>query len=61
MWTIVYIAKNMELAQKLKGILYEHDIIVMLRAINKEQTTGCEILVPDAEVAKALEIIIDEA
>lgn len=60
MWTVVYIAKNNELAQKLMDILNEHDIIVMLRAINKEQTTGYEILVPSAEVEDALGIIIDE-
>ncbi len=60
MWTVVYIAKNNELAQKLREVLNEHNIIVMLRAINKEQTTGFEILVPSAEVEEALGIIIDE-
>ncbi|MGN1097838.1 MAG: glutamate decarboxylase [Clostridia bacterium] len=60
MWTVVYIAKNNELAQKLREALYNHDIMVMLRAINKEQTTGYEILVPGAEVEEALGIIIDE-
>ena len=60
MWTIVYMAKNMELAQRLKEALYEKNIIVMVRPINKEQTTGYEILVPGAEVEEALGIIIDE-
>lgn len=60
MWTVVYMAKNNEQAQKLKGVLDEHNIIVMLRAINKDQITGYEILVPAAEVEEALGIIIDE-
>lgn len=60
MWTVVYLAKNNELAQRLRKSLYECNIIVMLRAINKEQTTGYEILVPSAEVEEALGIIIDE-
>ena len=60
MWTVVYLAKNIELAQRLKGVLNEHNIIVMLRAANKEQSSGYEILVPSAEVEEALGIIIDE-
>lgn len=61
MWTEVYIAKNSELAQRLKEKLNEHNIIVMVRAINKEdEAAGYEILVPGAEVEEALGIIIDE-
>ncbi len=61
MWTVVYIAKNSELAHKLKAMLNGHDIMVMLRAINKDTTTGYEVLVPGAEVDEALGLIIDEA
>ncbi len=62
MWTVVYIAKNNELAQSIKAALGSHEIMVMLRAINNnDQTTGYEILVPGAEVEEALGIIIDEA
>ena len=60
MWTVVYIAKNNELAQKLRTALCERNIMVMLRAINKDADTGFEILVPGAEVDEALSIIIDE-
>ena len=60
MWTVVYIAKNSELAQKLKAVLHSHNILVMLRAINKDTTTGYEVLVPGAEVDEALGLIIDE-
>ncbi len=60
MWTVIYIAKNNELAQRLRSTLLEHGILVMLRAINKEASTGCEILVPAAEVDEALSILIDE-
>ncbi len=61
MWTVVYIAKNNELAQHIKSALSEHKIIVMIRAISKEADAGYEILVPDAEVDEALGIIIDES
>lgn len=60
MWTVVYMAKNIELAERLKAALSENDIMVMVRPISKEQTTGFEILVPGAEVEQALGIIIDE-
>lgn len=60
MWTVVYIAKNNEQAQKLRSSLYERNILVMLRAINKDESTGFEILVPGAEVDEALGIIVDE-
>lgn len=61
MWTEVYIAKSNELAQKLKDMLNEHNIIVMLEAVNKDDdTTGFKVLVPVAEVEEALGIIIDE-
>lgn len=62
MWTVVYIAKSSELAQKLKETLHSHNIMVMVRIINSgEDATGYEILVPDAEVEAALGIIIDES
>lgn len=61
MWTVVYIAKNNEHAQKLRSALHERNILVMLRAINKDASTGFEVLVPGAEVDEALGIIIDEA
>lgn len=60
MWTVVYIAKNIELARNLRAMLNGHDIMVMLRAINKDTTTGYEVLVPGAEVDEALGLIIDE-
>ncbi len=60
MWTVVYIAKNNELAQKLRSALYDRNILVMIRAINRDASTGYEILVPGAEVEEALGIIIDE-
>ena len=60
MWTVVYIAKNNELAQKLRSALYDRNILVMIRASNRDASTGYEILVPGAEVEEALGIIIDE-
>ena len=60
MWTVVYIAKNIELARNIRTTLNGHDIMVRLRAINKDASTGYEVLVPGAEVDEALGLIIDE-
>ena len=64
MWTVIYIAKNAELAGRLKAALSERNIIVMARPLSRGQEAadaGYEILVPAAEVEESLEIIIDVA
>ena len=63
MWTSVYMAQSFEKAQELRAAIEKNGVIVMLRQINNEDAAGddCyEILVPRAEVEKALEIIIEE-
>lgn len=59
MWTVVYIAPNKAVADRLKGILSQEGFMVSLRAIglNGNESGAVEILVPESEVDEALEII----
>lgn len=61
MWTIVYIARNKEMTEKIKEALTENAIIYKVREILSENSADycCEFLVPDAEVSLAHGIIID--
>lgn len=63
MWTVVYMAQNKEMADRLQGFLEEGGLLVKLRPINKvvETEDNCyEILVPESEVEEAHSIIIDK-
>ena len=63
MWTSIYMAQSFDKAKELRAAIEKNGIIVMLKQIKLEDTSGkdCfEILVPRAEVEKALEIIIAE-
>ncbi|WP_066637046.1 glutamate decarboxylase [Desulfolucanica intricata] len=60
MWTVVYIAPNQKVAEKLQQKLTSEGFLVKLRPIGLAQPgTVCsvEILVPESEVNEALEII----
>lgn len=62
MWTIVYMAADFELICKVNSMLKENEILTKLRKLektNEEEHSYYEILVPDAEVFKAQEIIIE--
>lgn len=62
MWTLVYMAADKTMIDKLCAILKENEIIFRLRNIESEELDsecGYEILVPDAEVEKAQELIFD--
>ncbi len=62
MWTLVYMAKNKLITDKLCAILKENDIIFKCRAIPNSdslESNGYELLVPDAEVFKAQELIFE--
>ena len=62
MWTCVYMTQNIESAKVLKKKIEGNKIIAMLRIIHPNDAAGddCfEILVPDAELKEALDIIID--
>lgn len=62
MWTVVYIAKNTEIAEKIRAILENDGMIVKVRPIVKGggiSDSSCEILVPASEVEQAHGLIIE--
>ncbi len=62
MWTVIYIAKSKSTARHLKELLEQKGIIARLRPLYDTATAedgSIEVLVPEAEVAQAHEIIID--
>ena len=63
MWTSIYMAQSFDKAKDLRSAIEKNGIIVMLKQIKLEDRSGedCyEILVPGAEIEKALEVIIAE-
>ena len=63
MWTTVYMAQSKDKADNLRTMLEEQRIIVMLRQIKHDDSVSdnCyEILVPNAELEQALDIIIED-
>lgn len=60
MWTVVYLAKNFEIAQHLSEALESCGLLAKLHALDAENAeTSYEILVPESEVEKAHTVIID--
>ena len=63
MWTVIYIAKSKSVAKRIKELLEEKGIIARLHPLYDAATQddgSIEVLVPEAEVAQAHEVIIDE-
>ncbi len=62
MWTVVYMAQNKEDAQSIGKVLEEKGLIIKMRSVgedNGEDDLCYEILVPEAEVNEAHELIIE--
>lgn len=60
MWTVVYIAPNKKVAERLQQALSQEGLLVKLRNIglpSANDNGSVEILVPESEVDEALEII----
>lgn len=60
MWTVVYIAPNKTVAERLKMLLATEGFLVKLRMLGFPQinnTCSVEVLVPESEVDEAMEII----
>jgi hypothetical protein len=60
MWTVVYIASNRQLAERLKLNLSEEGLLANIRLVGANQNTDIgvfEILVPESEAEEATEII----
>lgn len=62
MWTVVYIAKNTEIAEQIRAMLEQDGLLVKIRPIAKKADSAdssCEVLVPESEVEQAHGLIID--
>lgn len=62
MWTVVYIAKNTQIAEQLRTLLEDGGMLVKIRPISKggeHVESSCEVLVPESEVEQAHSLIID--
>lgn len=62
MWTLIYMAADKSMIDKLCAILKKNAIIFRLRNMKSDASTdecGYELLVPAAEVEKAQELIFD--
>ena len=60
MWTVVYIAPNMAVAEMLKEMLAKEGLLVMLRSVGIPHfgaSGSVEILVPEAEAEEAHELL----
>ncbi len=63
MWTTVYMTQSIDTARAMREKIEDSHIIVMMRSIKPQEDAveSCyEILVPNAELKAALDIIIDE-
>lgn len=61
MWTVVYMAQNKDMAEKLKSVLEEGGILVKINPINRKEKADdyYEVSVPETEVEEAHGIIIE--
>ncbi len=63
MWTVVYMAQDKDLIERLQKLLENQNILVMVRPIKNEggDDSECcyEVLVPESEVEQTHNIIID--
>lgn len=60
MWTVVYIAPNLDRAEKLKEVLITEGLLASLRPVGSphpEKGGAVEILVPETEAEEAHEIL----
>lgn len=62
MWTVVYMIQSKDSALKLQEIFKENNILAMIRPVgeNNSNKDYFEVLVPDTEVQKAHDIILEQ-
>lgn len=64
MWMVAYVTQSKESAERIKALLQGAGLPVKIRSVNQSGNGqfGCyEILVPEAELSEAHEIIIEKA
>lgn len=60
MWTVLYIAPSMSMANRLKDLMETEGILVRLRPVGlmiNENTANIEVLVPETELEEAQEVL----
>ena len=63
MWTTIYMTQSIDTARIMRRKIEDSEILVMLHSIKSEESAGeeyFELLVPEAELKDALDIIIAE-
>ncbi|MBE7041138.1 MAG: hypothetical protein E7400_04135 [Ruminococcaceae bacterium] len=64
MWMVAYVTQSKESAERIRLLLQEAGLPVKIRSVNQSGNGqfGCyEILVPEAELSEAHDIIIEKA
>ncbi|MFZ5351749.1 MAG: hypothetical protein ACOZCL_03370 [Bacillota bacterium] len=62
MWTVVYLAKNKKMADKVSALISQEGVLVKVQPVNKttdEDEGYFEVLVPEAEVEEAHSILYE--
>ena len=62
MWTVIYLAQNIDTANKLIELLESKGLLVKLRTLscdNKNESECYEVLVPETEVDEAHSVLIE--
>lgn len=60
MWTVIYMAQDKGIVDKMKAIIEDSKIITKVRALKKSEENYCyEILVPASEVCDALGLVLE--
>lgn len=62
MWTVVYLAKNKKLAEKISGRISQEGVLAKIQPVNKnveDENDYYEVLVPEAEVEEAHSILFE--
>ncbi len=58
MWTVVYVAPNRSIAERLRSMLLAEGFLARLRAVGTtESDSNVEIMVPESEVGEASELL----
>ncbi|MDD3704961.1 MAG: hypothetical protein PHC45_02685 [Clostridiaceae bacterium] len=62
MWTVVYLAKNKRIADKISNLITSEGVLVKLQPVNKnigEEDSYYEVLVLESEVEEAHNILYE--
>jgi len=59
MWTVVYIATSLSMAERLKSVLEEEGLLADVRPLDVDQNGrgSVELLVPEGEAEEAQEVL----